>query len=72
MHFLLCLETASEIGMGERLLPCKEHHVSEVLHGVRSSLAIASTKPVTRGAIKLPIIIHWVLRVLLSTFRSDA
>ena len=40
MHFLLCLETASEMGMGERLLLCKEHHASKVLHGVQSSLAI--------------------------------
>ena len=72
MHFLLCLETASEMGMGERLLLCKEHHTSKVLLGVRGSLAIVSMKPVTHGAIKLPIIIHRVLRVLLSTFRSDA
>ena len=69
MHFLLCLETASETGTGERFLLGGERHV---LHGVRSSLATVSTRPVTRGAIKLPVIIHRVLRVLLSTFRSDA
>lgn len=49
-----------------------EHHVSLVLHGIHSSLATVSTNPVTCGAIKLPIIIHQVLRVPLSTFRSSA
>lgn len=48
------------------------HHVCSELCGGCSSLAIAGTKHATCGAIKLPIIIHQVLRVLLSTFRSSA
>lgn len=56
----------------ELLSPRMEHHVSAELRGIYSSLAIVSRKPMTSGAIKLPIIIHQVLRVLLSTFRASA
>lgn len=51
---------------------CVEHSVSSVLLGDQSSLATVGKKPANYGTIKLPIIIHQVLRILLSTFRSSA
>lgn len=76
-HFLIWLEILSEKGarvqMGGHLISLyMEHHAASGIRGAHYSSAMVKMMSATCEAIKLPLIIHQVLRVHQSTFRASA